>query len=153
VNAHIERPYVRRMDLADLPEALALDTECLPRPWSVGVWREELQSPHSMYFAIEEEGHIVAQVGLKLILDETHVMTIAVHPRHRRRGYARALTRAALDAVPQARAVHLEVRPSNTAARALYESLGFDVTAQRPGYYGDEDALLMTLNLRAARRP
>ncbi|MEJ7819781.1 MAG: ribosomal protein S18-alanine N-acetyltransferase [Rubrobacteraceae bacterium] len=141
------------MDLADLPEALALDTECLPCPWSVGVWREELRSPHSMYFAIKEEGRIVAQIGLKFILDEAHVMTIAVYPSHRRRGYARALIQAALDAAPQARAVHLEVRPSNTAARALYESLGFDVTAQRPGYYGDEDALLMTLNLRAARRP
>lgn len=140
------------MDFTDLPEALVLDTECLPRPWSLGVWREELRSPHSTYLAIEDEGRIVAQIGLKLILDEAHVMTIAVHPSHRRRGYARALIGAALDAAPQAHTVHLEVRPSNIAARALYDSLGFDVTAQRPGYYGDEDALLMSLSLRAARR-
>ncbi len=29
----------------------------------------------------------------------------------------------------------------------LYESLGFRKAGRRPRYYGDEDALLMTLNL------
>jgi len=43
--------------------------------------------------------------------------------------------------------VHLEVRPTNWAAISLYESLGFSTTGRRPRYYGDEDALLMTLNL------
>ena len=142
----------RRMDLSDLSAALALDTECLPRPWSVGVWREELRSPYSTYFAFEEEDGLVAQIGVKIILDEMHVMTVAVRPDYRRRGLARVLVRAVLDANPQAREVHLEVRPSNIAARALYESFGFRTTARRTNYYGDEDALLMTLDLRVARR-
>lgn len=145
-------PRIRRMDFSDLSRALALDTECLPRPWSAGVWREELRSPYSMYFAIEDEGRIVAQIGAKLVFDEMHVMTIAVHSQYRRRGLARVLMETVLDANPQAREVHLEVRPSNAAARALYKSFGFETTARRSGYYGDEDALLMTLNLRVARR-
>jgi len=141
------------MDFSDFRGALALDTECLPRPWSAGVWSEELRSPYSVYFAIEDEGRIVAQIGAKLILDEMHVMTVAVHPQYRRRGHARALMESVLDAnPPQAREVHLEVRPSNTSARTLYESFGFETTVRRPGYYGDEDAVLMTLDLRAARR-
>ena len=48
-------------------------------------------------------------------------------------------------------AVDLEVRSSNVAARALYESLGFSETGLRPKYYatpdGREDAILMTLTL------
>ena len=48
--------------------------------------------------------------------------------------------------------VYLEVRPSNLAARALYGSLGFTETGVRPRYYGDEDALLMTLDLAKSRR-
>ena len=143
---------LRRMDFSDLPAALALDTECLPRPWSAGVWREELRSPYSVYFAVDDENGLIAQIGAKILLDEMHVMTVAVRPSHRRRGHARTLMKAILDANPQAREVHLEVRPSNTAARALYESLGFETTTRRPNYYGDEDALLMTLDLRAARR-
>jgi [ribosomal protein S18]-alanine N-acetyltransferase len=51
-----------------------------------------------------------------------------------------------------AKRVYLEVRPSNLAARALYGSLGFAETGVRPRYYGDEDALLMTLDLVKSRR-
>ena len=47
--------------------------------------------------------------------------------------------------------MHLEVRPSNAAARTLYRSLGFRETGRRPRYYGDEDALLMTLDLSEDR--
>ena len=43
--------------------------------------------------------------------------------------------------------MHLEVRPTNAAAITLYESLGFAQTGRRRRYYGDEDALLMTLDL------
>jgi ribosomal-protein-alanine N-acetyltransferase len=41
----------------------------------------------------------------------------------------------------------LEVRPSNTAARALYESFGFQEVGRRPLYYADteEDAILLAL--------
>ncbi len=140
-------PEIQRMQTTDLPEALRLDTECLSRPWSVGVWREELQSPYSKYFAIWDEGRIVAQIGVKIILNEMHVMTLAVHPDYRRQGYARALVNTVLQDNPQARSLYLEVRKGNVAARSLYESLGFGSTAQRPGYYGDEDAILMTLTL------
>ena len=116
------------------------------------MWRSELESPHSIYLAVEDEECIVAHVGVKGILDELHVMTLAVHPGYRRRGLARALVGASIAAAPETRVVHLEVRPGNAAARTLYESLGFRVTTRRPGYYGDEDALLMTLDLRARHR-
>jgi ribosomal-protein-alanine N-acetyltransferase len=48
--------------------------------------------------------------------------------------------------------VFLEVRPSNTAAVALYESLGFNEIGMRPGYYKTEngereDALMMAYTL------
>jgi len=79
-------------------------------------------------------------------------MTIAVRPERRRRGFARTLVEVALAAPASAgaRRVYLEVRPSNAGARALYGSLGFVETGLRPAYYGDEDALLMTLDLRRA---
>ena len=142
-------PRVRQMCAADLPEVLETDRLSLPRPWSEALWREELESPFSLYLVLAESGEVYGHIGLKLLSDETHVMTIAVRSEKRRRGYARMLIQAAL-AVPVAagvRRVYLEVRPSNIAARSLYESLGFRTTAVRRNYYGDEDALLMTLDL------
>jgi ribosomal-protein-alanine N-acetyltransferase len=43
-----------------------------------------------------------------------------------------------------AQLIHLEVRPSNKAARALYQRWGFRESGRRPGYYHSppEDAIL-----------
>ena len=140
-------PVLRRMRDVDLPAVMEIDALSLPRPWSAAIWRGELESPHALYLVVEEGGGISGHIGVRHVLGELHVTTIAVRPERRRRGHARALIGAALAAYPRARCVHLEVRPTNTAAVALYESLGFRVTGRRPRYYGDEDALLMTLDL------
>jgi ribosomal-protein-alanine N-acetyltransferase len=144
-------PLLRPMEASDLHSAIEVDTLCLPRPWSETIWREELESPFGLYLVLEEEGELVAQIGVRYLADELHVTTLAVRPEHRRRGYARALLEAALGAFPEARRVHLEVRPSNVPARSLYEALGFVTTGRRRRYYGDEDALLMTRRLEARR--
>ncbi len=151
-----EGPVLRRMQVEDLPAVMEVDALCLPRPWSEAIWRGELESPFGLYLVLEEGARdaplISGQIGTRYVVGELHVTTIAVRPERRRRGYARALLGAALAAFPDVRAVHLEVRPSNEPARVLYDSLGFVVTGRRRRYYGDEDALLMTLSLED-RRP
>ena len=144
-------PFLRPMVISDLSSAMEIDALCLPRPWSETVWREELESKLGLYLLIEEEDEIFGQIGVRHVLGELHITTLAVRPERRRRGYARALVGAALAAFPEARRVHLEVRPSNAAARSLYEALGFAATGLRRRYYGDEDALLMTLDLEEGR--
>ncbi len=145
--------FVRLMEPYDLREVMEIDAESLPRPWSAVVWWEELRSPFSRYFVIGDRGSISGQIGVKRIADELHVMTIAVRPELRRKGYAKKLVEAALADQPDANLIYLEVRPANVTARALYESLGFYVTGVRPRYYGNEDALLMTLDLRSPGTP
>jgi [ribosomal protein S18]-alanine N-acetyltransferase len=145
-------PLLRPMQPSDLPAAMEIDSLCLPRPWSEAIWREELESPSGLYLVLEEGAEIFGQIGVRRVLDELHITTLAVHPERRRQGHARSLVNAALAAFPGASRVHLEVRPSNAAARALYETLGFAPTGLRRRYYGDEDALLMTLDLEEHRR-
>ena len=140
-------PHLRRMEARDLPSVMKIDALSLPRPWSAAIWRGELGSPYGLYLVLEERGEVFGQIGIRHVLGELHITTIAVKPDYRRRGHARALIAAALAAYPNASHVHLEVRPTNVEAIALYESLGFRETGRRPRYYGDEDAVLMTLNL------
>jgi ribosomal-protein-alanine N-acetyltransferase len=135
------------MEARDLPSVMEIDALSLPRPWSAAIWRGELGSPYGLYLVLEERGEVFGQIGVRHVLGELHITTIAVKPEYRRRGHARALIAAALAAYPNASHVHLEVRPTNVEAIALYESLGFRETGRRPRYYGDEDAVLMTLNL------
>lgn len=141
-------PFLRRMKPSDLSAAMEVDRRSLPKPWGERVWRDELTSPFGLYLVLELEGEVIGQIGVRSVLDELHITTIAVLPEHRRRGHARAMIGAALAAYPDARFVHLEVRPTNRTARVLYTSLGFRETGRRPRYYGDEDAVLMTLDLR-----
>ena len=139
--------HLRRMEAGDLSSVMEIDALCLPRPWSAAIWRGELTSPYGLYLVIEDGGEVSGHIGVRHVLGELHITTIAVRPEYRRRGHARAMIGAALAAYPHAACVDLEVRPTNAAAVALYESLGFRATGRRPRYYGDEDALLMTLNL------
>ncbi|MDQ3861259.1 MAG: ribosomal protein S18-alanine N-acetyltransferase [Actinomycetota bacterium] len=142
------------MRLSDLPAVMETDRRSFPTPWSEEIWRQEITGPFGLYLVLEEGDNLSGHIGLKLISGEAHVVTLAVRPERRRRGFARALIEAALgDPVSAgARYLHLEVRPSNVAARVLYRSLGFDETGVRPRYYGEEDALLMTLDLIKSRR-
>jgi [ribosomal protein S18]-alanine N-acetyltransferase len=81
-------------------------------------------------------GFAVASVGA----GESHLLDVAVAPDVRRRGIGAALVTRLRETVARERgadAMTLEVRPSNTAARALYRRLGFVEAGERPGYYPD----------------
>jgi [ribosomal protein S18]-alanine N-acetyltransferase len=145
-------PLLRPMETSDLPSVMEIDSLCIPRPWSEAAWRGELKSHCGLYLVLEEGGEIYGQIGVRHVSGELHITTLAVRPERRRQGHARTLMDAALAAFSEVRRVHLEVRPSNAAARTLYEALGFVTTGLRHRYYGDEDALLMTLDLGENRR-
>lgn len=76
------------------------------------------------------------------------LLEIVVAASARRRGVGRTLVDALSRHADRggAEALLLEVRAGNTAARALYESLGATTVGQRAGYYPDgEDALVLRL--------
>lgn len=65
------------------------------------------------------------------------IYSIAVLPSHRNLGLGKLLLQSALQSVRelQLRALFLEVRLSNQAAIALYESYGFVKRAEKKNYY------------------
>ena len=89
---------------------------------------------------------IMGYIGVLYVLDEGEISNIAVHPFFTGKGVGFALMKAAQEYCRRAgvNTLHLEVRPSNTRAIALYRKCGFVQTGMRRGYYADngEDALL-----------
>ena len=71
--------------------------------------------------------YVVGMVGFWLLFDEAHILTIAVRQSFQRQGIGEPLLISTIDLAMQlhAQVVTLEVRPSNTAARALYQTYGF----------------------------
>jgi ribosomal protein S18 acetylase RimI-like enzyme len=77
---------------------------------------------------------------------EAELLRIAVDPRHRRRGTARALLRGVRHEAERAgaRRLLLEVAAENAAALGLYRAEGFAELHRRRRYYRDgSDALVM----------
>jgi ribosomal-protein-alanine N-acetyltransferase len=93
---------------------------------------------------------IVGFIGVWMLPDEAHIVTVAVRDGYRREGLGELLLIAAIDLAQAQRQplVTLEVRVSNDAAVALYEKYGFERVGMRPRYYSDnhEDALVLTVH-------
>src|SRR5215213_692191 len=127
---------LRLQALADAPDAFASTLEAevaLPAE----VWQQRAKSgPMSANFIAREGG---IDIGLVAVFAEPnapgcmHLVSMWVDPRYRRRGVARALVDQAVRwaAERRAREVVLWVADQNTAARRLYERIGFRPTGER----------------------
>jgi [ribosomal protein S18]-alanine N-acetyltransferase len=91
---------------------------------------------------------IIGVVGIWLMVDQAHIVTIAVREAFRRQGAGGLLLQAVIEVAlaENVDSVTLEYRRANEPARALYERFGFLSVGVRPRYYSDtnEDAIIMT---------
>jgi [ribosomal protein S18]-alanine N-acetyltransferase len=89
---------------------------------------------------------VVGYICPMQVLDEGHILNVAVDPDCRGMGVGRALVQRVLDDFRASGAafVSLEVRVSNVAAICLYRQMGFAEVGRRKRYYENgEDALMM----------
>lgn len=94
-----------------------------------------------------------AMALFRVAADEAELLTLAVHPDCRRRGWGAALVAAVASgaAAAGAASLFLEVSAANAAALSLYEGAGFVRAGRRPRYYADgRDAVLMRRALHPA---
>ena len=142
------------MTLDDLDGVLDIEQVSFQTPWSRSAFRYELtQNRVARSVVLRVGGEIAGYLCLWEIGHEIHITNLAVHPRFRRRGVARALLGQTMEGARRSgvELLFLEVRPTNGEALALYESFGFSVIGRRKGYYFDtgEDALVMEARLGA----
>ncbi len=158
------RYRVRLMRPEDLPAVEEIDRLSFRLPWPAGAFGRELHNPQSVLWVAETQEaaapgapQVVGMLALWTVVDEAHIATVAVHPRHRGHGVGKMLVARAVAFAQERgyRTVTLEVRLSNRRAQRLYQRFGFAVVGRRRGYYNDnhEDALIMTLDLSAVTHP
>ena len=109
--------------------------------WSDNLLREEIGKENKHYYVIMEEEEVLAYGGFAQILDEGHIMNIAVSPMRRRNGFATLILQKFLQSAKDLgiNSLTLEVRESNLPARKLYEKNGFSLAGVRKGYYQDKE--------------
>lgn len=139
---------IRMADAADVDIIARLEEICFSVPWTrESILRELEENSRALYFVAEIDGTPVGYGGMWIIVDEGHIINIAVLPQFRGRHIA-SLIMAVLIAFGETRGVRrftLEVRSSNEPAKAIYRKFRFKEEGLRRGYYQDngEDAIIM----------
>lgn len=143
---------LRPMVPADLNAISRIEKHAYTAPWGKGVFKDCLNVGHCCQ-VLEHQGQVVAYGIISVGAGEAHLLNLCVAPDWQGRGLARRLLGhlLALAAVYGAQSLFLEVRPSNTVARQLYQSSGLCEVGIRHRYYpapnGREDALIMAIEL------
>jgi ribosomal-protein-alanine N-acetyltransferase len=144
---------------SDIPSVMRIERQSFAMPWQESTFRALMRRPSAALLtataaeagsAVREEG-VVGFSALWFAADEAELGDLAVDPDHRGRGIGRQLLERSVEVARRrgVRTLYLEVRESNTAARALYETHGFQLVGVRRGYYSEprEDACVMRLDL------
>ncbi|PKL47258.1 MAG: ribosomal-protein-alanine N-acetyltransferase [Nitrospira bacterium HGW-Nitrospira-1] len=140
------------MKVDDLPEALAIETASFKTPWSEPLFYNEIFKTTAILRVAKINEHVVGYLCADVIIDEGHILNLAVHQEYRGRGIASRMIKEMIDIMRDRScgSIFLEVRASNDVALKIYEKFGFGLLGTRKNYYVSpvEDAVVMALRLR-----
>lgn len=135
----------------DLNTIVEIENASMSSPWSLGSYKEALDSDHAFIMVADEAGVCVGFAVFYLTAPESELPDIVVSESYRGRGIGKLLLDASLRelSLRGVDTVFLEVRVSNERARALYEKMGFEEIGRRKYFYSDpiEDAICMRLEI------
>ncbi|MEW6585198.1 MAG: ribosomal protein S18-alanine N-acetyltransferase [Nitrospirota bacterium] len=138
---------IREMREEDIPEILDIEHISFSEPWSEAAFLGEILKSYALNRILLIGDRLVGYVCVNYLFDEAHILNLAVHPDFRRRGLATGMMNHILSELKKrgCKYIYLEVRVSNTTARAFYERFDFRVAGARKKYYVNpvEDAVLM----------
>ncbi len=144
--------------MCHLDRVLEIEALSYPTPWSRRAFQSELtENTYAYYHIVRHDDTIIGYVGMWVILDESHITNIAIHPDYQNRGIGRFVLESMFRRARElgSTKMTLEVRVSNAGAIHLYRSLGFQDRGIRKGYYTDthEDAIVMWKDDLAPAKP
>jgi ribosomal-protein-alanine N-acetyltransferase len=144
----------RPMALDDLDAVLEIEARAYSHPWSRGNFVDSLLAGYGAEVRLDTRGRCLGYCVAMPGVEELHLLNLTVDPACQRRGHGRALLRRLVQVGLQRgdRCLWLEVRASNHAALALYQTEGFVQAGLRTGYYPlgagqREDAVVMSRTL------
>lgn len=143
-----DRLKITPMTSADIPVVTRIERASFSTVWPSDAFYNELATNKlAHYYVGRLDDRIVAYGGIWVILEDSHITTLAVDPGFRGKRLGEVMLLRLIDeAIERGAAwMTLEVRESNNAAQQLYRKYGFTTVTMRRGYYSDdnESALVM----------
>ena len=142
---------IRPMTRNDCEQVAAIEAESFSLPWSLTAFTDTVEKENFRYFVAEEDGEILGYCGFLFVLDEAEIPNVCVKASARKQGVGKRMMNVLTEEAKKLgiATLFLEVVESNTAARTLYTSLGFEEDGIRKNFYDQptENAVLMSKTL------
>ncbi len=138
----IEIKKENSLSVSQLKEILEIERLSFENPWSETMFL----SPDENYILAFYRGKIAGYLCFSTVLDECHILNVAVHPELRRKGIAQKMFDYLFKEGEEEgiKFYYLEVKITNSPAISFYEKNGFRKLGVRKKYYEDgTDALVM----------
>lgn len=142
---------VRQATEKDLSRIFEIEVSSFKEPYPESLLYMYLKLTPELFLVVEKNGNIVGYIiGLIRLGGLGHIVSLAVDPKERRKGYGTLLLNTILEKFKKLKVhkVRLEVRVSNTAAINLYKKHGFKIARIIKNFYlNGEDAYVMVKTL------
>ncbi len=137
---------IRPFTFSDLDRILQIELQSFPKSpydWNTFIHLHYLY-PETFWVYVGPSQDLQEDqiLGYIVFSKDGHIISIAVHPKHRRKGIGTDLLERAMENLPLKK-VWAEVRRSNQGAQAFYLHMGFQIAGVVANYYGNEDALIV----------
>ncbi len=140
----VEKPLsrIRKFVAGDINKILEIEEQAFPKtPYTKEAFLNYANRLPDSFIVVESGKDIVGYI----IFDMSgHVHSTAVKTGYRKKGFGKELFAHALMCVEKK--LWLEVRSKNRAAIEFYKRMGMKIVNIIPGYYGNDDALILVLN-------
>jgi ribosomal-protein-alanine N-acetyltransferase len=132
---------IRRMQLADLDEVMAIELEAYTHPWTLGNFTDSLNNLYDAWVVRSPAGEMLGYFVQMAVVDESHLLTITVKVAYQKLGLGLFLLQFLVERARklQMKSILLEVRASNLRAMKMYLQFGFTPIGQRKNYYQMDD--------------
>ena len=146
--------HIRWMIRRDMPEVLAIESQCFEFPWSEEDFIRCLRQRNCIGMIAEHNERVVGFMIYELHKNRLHILNFAVHEQMRRRRVGTQMVKKLSSKLSRDRRsrIMLEIRETNLSAQLFFRDAGFRAISVLRSYYEDtpEDAYLMQFRYSAA---
>jgi len=150
----VKRPFndiiVEECNEKDAINIEEVERSSFSKPWGSTFYKKEIEKDSSLCLVAKEKGRVVGFLLAWLSCGEADILRIAVLPPFRNQGIGKSLLKNLLNFLKERniKRVYLEVNERNRAAIKLYESFGFKKVGFRKNYYGKDNAIIYSLEIK-----
>ena len=132
---------LKTLGIESLQQIMTFDKLCFPGDfWKEDDWVDLLGDDRAVYYALLENGEIIADVFVYNWCEEKDyikIMNIAVHPLYRNQGLAKRLLNHVTETCAKSGMKRFcgETRASNSGMRKVFENCGYQLRTIEENYY------------------